>query len=80
MSVGWLPGLRMTEGSRKRSGAGPSPSERSGSASDVGKGVEVGVKLQKEIGLVSACGIIIGKLFHVTVAASLLICWRLCRA
>lgn len=69
----------MAEGPRKRSSTGPNPSERSGSASDAGKDAGVGVTLQKEIGLVSACGIIIGKLFHVTVAAFLLNYWCLCR-
>lgn len=68
----------MTEGPRQRSSTGPNPSERSGSASDAGKDAGVGVKLQKEIGLVSACGIIIGKLFHVIVAASLLNHWCFC--
>lgn len=54
---------RMAEGPRKRSStsdAAASLSGRHSSASDAG----AGVTLQKQIGLVSACGFIIGKLCH----------------
>lgn len=48
----------MTEGPRKRgSTGGGSQSERPDSGEDSG----VGVTLKKQIGLVSACGIIIGE-------------------
>lgn len=53
----------MAEGPRKRSStsdAAASLSGRHSSASDAG----AGVTLQKQIGLVSACGFIIGRLCH----------------
>lgn len=56
----------MAEGPRKRcsTGGADSQSERPGSPSDAGKDAGTGVALKKEIGLVSACGIIIGEELH----------------
>lgn len=53
----------MAEGPRKRcsTGGGDGQSEPPGSPSDAGKDAAAGVTLKKEIGLVSACGIIIGE-------------------
>ncbi|TRY57460.1 hypothetical protein DNTS_014213 [Danionella cerebrum] len=51
----------MTEGPRQRGSAAPSTSEDG--AGDTGKGAgEASVALKKEIGLVSACGIIVGNI------------------
>lgn len=47
----------MTDGPRQRGNAEPAPV--GDSSSDTGK--DTGVALKKEIGLVSACGIIVGK-------------------
>lgn len=61
----------MTEGPRMRSGgSGDSQSEPADSQSAVGKdaGGSSDVALKKQIGLVSACGIIVGKSIHVVVS------------
>uniref|UniRef100_A0A672S1B3 Uncharacterized protein n=1 Tax=Sinocyclocheilus grahami TaxID=75366 RepID=A0A672S1B3_SINGR len=49
----------MTDGPRQRGSAAPSTSEDG--AADTGKAAGQSVALKKEIGLVSACGIIVGE-------------------
>ncbi|KAL1271584.1 hypothetical protein QQF64_030600, partial [Cirrhinus molitorella] len=51
----------MTDGPRQRGSAAPSISE-DGAAADTGKEAGQSVALKKEIGLVSACGIIVGNI------------------
>lgn len=51
----------MTGGSRRLSSPGRGQSERADSHLDAGRDESSGVALQKQIGLFSACGIIIGE-------------------
>uniref|UniRef100_A0A672S059 Uncharacterized protein n=1 Tax=Sinocyclocheilus grahami TaxID=75366 RepID=A0A672S059_SINGR len=57
----------MTDGPRQRGSAAPSTSEDG--AADTGKAAGQSVALKKEIGLVSACGIIVGEILNKNASA-----------